>query len=128
MAFQNWILLRVIVCAGRPEQWAFLPHKGLLVAPRVGFQKVPGKHGWGGAPAGGFMASAVVRQPFSSLEYMETENANLLLVVESTQGLSRRESVSARPSWRLPRNTPACAPWSDGTAAATVQRETQALC
>lgn len=65
----------------KAQQWAFLPHKGLLVAPRVGFQKVPEKYGWGGAPAGGFMASAFVLQPFSSLEYMEMENANLFSVI-----------------------------------------------
>lgn len=82
MAFQNCILLRVIVCAGRPKHWVFLPHKGLLVTLRVGFQKVPEKYAWGGAPAGSFMASACVLQPLSSLKYVETENAHLLLAVQ----------------------------------------------
>lgn len=65
----------------RPEQQAFLPYKGSLVALRVHFPKILENCGWSGAPAGIFMARPFGLQPFSSLECIETEKANLFLVI-----------------------------------------------
>ena len=66
VAFQTRSLLRVVVGADGPGQWAFLPQRRLPVAWMVRFQKTREECGWSGAAAGKLRALPLGHPPLVS--------------------------------------------------------------